>query len=199
VTTPSTTAVRRCLFTVAVALALTVGSARHAAAQQTTPPAHWTVSPFVGFGFSGDLDSATGAVGVAGGYAWSPRVSFEGEFNWLPSSEIGGLVEVDSQVWSLTANILYHFTERPFVPYAVFGLGVGHGSVDIDETINEPIEDILDDSSTEFVLNFGGGVQRQIRDRLAFRGDLRYFVGGDFVPDYWRLSVGLTFDLGRRP
>ncbi len=184
--------------TLATVLALILfGTERAAFAQQTTPPAHWTVTPFVGVGCSGDLDSGTGAVGAAGGYAWSPRVSFEGEFNLLPSSEFNGVVELDSRVWSLTANILYHFSERLFVPYGAFGLGMGHGSVDIDS--NDPVlDDLLSDSSTEFVVNFGGGVQRQIRDRLAFRGDLRYFFGGDFVPDFWRVSAGLTFDLGRR-
>jgi opacity protein-like surface antigen len=184
--------------TSAAALAFAVlGLAGSAHAQQTTPVAHWTVTPFAGFGFSGDLDSGTGALGAAGGYVWNPRVSFEGEFTMLPSSEFGGLVEVDSRVWSVTGNLLYHFAERPFVPYGVFGIGFGRGSVDIEP--DDPVlDDILDESSTEFVVNFGGGVQRQIRDRVAFRGDLRYFFGGDFVPDYWRLTAGLTFDLGRQ-
>jgi hypothetical protein len=168
-----------------------------AAAQQTTPTAHWTATPFAGFGFSGDLDSGTGALGAAAGYAWNPRIALEGEFNWLPSPEFGGVIEVDSQVWSLTGNILYHFSERPFVPYGVFGLGFGHGSADLDD--NGVIdEDLFDESDTEFVVNFGGGVQRSIGERTAFRGDLRYFFGGDLVPDYWRLAAGLTFDLGRR-
>jgi len=43
------------------------------------------------------------------------------------------------------------------------------------------------------VVNFGGGVERRINDRIGFRGDLRYFFGGDLVPDYWRLGAGLTF------
>jgi hypothetical protein len=29
--------------------------------------------------------------------------------------------------------------------------------------------------------------------------DLRSFFGGDLVPDFWRLSGGVTFDLGGRP
>ena len=159
-------------------------------------PGHWTVTPFVGVGFSGDLDSGTGAVGVAGGYIWNARVGLEGEFNFLPSSETNGIVELDSDSWTLTGNILYHFAGRSWVPYGVFGLGLGHGSVDVKS--NDPLLADLDTSSDEFVVNFGRGIERRIHRRFAFRGDLRYFFGGDFVPDYWRASTGLTFDLGQR-
>jgi hypothetical protein len=161
-----------------------------------TPVGSWTVTPYIGVGFSGDLDSATTAVGVAGGYTWRPRISFEGDFNFLPSSEESGVVELNSREWSLTGNVLYHFPGRRWVPYGAFGLGIGHGSVDVNSTDPLPIN--FDTNSTEFVVNFGGGVERQIRDRLALRGDLRYFFGGDFVPDFWRLSVGITFQLPKR-
>jgi opacity protein-like surface antigen len=156
----------------------------------------WSITPFAGFGFSGDLDSATGALGVAGGYGWSPTISLEGEFNVLPSSETGGLIEVNSNAWSLTGNLLYHFAPRPFRPYGVIGLGFGHSSVDVNSS--SPLVNALDSSSTEFVVNLGGGVERAIRENLLFRGDLRYFFGGDLVPDYWRFSAGLRFAVGNR-
>lgn len=178
---------------------LTVG----ATAQQPTVPAttqaplgSWSITPFAGFGFSGDLDSPTGALGVAGGREWSSNVTVEGEFNLLPSSENGGLVEVSSTAWSLTGNLLYHFAPRTFRPYAVIGMGFGHATVDADEA--GQVSNNLDQSSNEFVVNLGGGVERAIRDNLRFRGDMRYFFGGDLVPDYWRLSAGLQFGLGRR-
>jgi opacity protein-like surface antigen len=152
------------------------------------------VTPFVGIGFSGDLDSATGALGAAAGYVWSDRLTVEGEFNVLPSSEANGVVEVSTHVWSLTGNALYHFSGRKFVPYGVVGIGFGHGSTDLDGLGLTGV----DTSSTEFVLNFGGGVERRLTDRLGFRGDLRYFFGGDLVPDYWRLGAGITIDLGGR-
>ena len=178
-----------------------LGGATRAAAQQSTTPAttqispgEWSVTPFIGFGFSGDLDSATGAVGVAGGYGWSPTVSLEGEFNLLPSSENNGLVEVNSKAWSLAANLLYHFAPRPFRPYGVIGLGVGHSEVDANSTT--PLPAGFDTKSTVFVVNFGGGVEKPIRDNIHFRADLRYFFGGDLVPDYWRFSTGLRFVFG---
>jgi hypothetical protein len=188
--------------TIACAIGLTLADA--AAAQTPAAPApstrnvfnpgHWTVTPFIGVGFSGDVDSATGALGAAAGYVWSDRMSFEGEFNVLPSSEANGVIEVGTRVWSLTGNVLYHFNGRTVVPYGVVGIGFGHTSADLkNSTLTS-----LDTSSTEFVLNFGGGVERRWTERLAVRGDLRYFFGGDLVPDYWRLSGGVTFDIGRR-
>ena len=188
------------LLTATLAGAVVMLLARHAAAQtaqptQTSvvPPAHWTVTPFIGFGFSGDLDSATGALGAAAGYMWNDRATLEGEFTLLPSSESGGVIEVGTKVWSLTGNLLYHFAGRSVIPYGVIGLGFGHASADVSSSALS-----LETSSTSFIVNFGGGVERRIADRLAIRGDFRYFFGGDLVPDYWRASAGLNFDLGRR-
>jgi len=160
-------------------------------------PGNWTVTPFVGVGFSGDLDSGTGALGASAGYVWNERFSFEGELNVLPSSEANGLIEVGTHSWTLTANALYHFSGRTWVPYGVFGLGFGHGGADLSNTGISGTS-TLNPSSTEFVANLGGGVERRINDRMAFRGDLRYQFGGDFVPDYWRVAAGVTFGLRTR-
>jgi hypothetical protein len=179
---------------------MTIASATSARAQATTPattsltaPGTWTVTPFIGTGFSGDLDSPSFVFGAAAGYTWTDRLSFEGEFNAIPNSEYSGLLELDNNVWSLTGNALYHFSGRRFVPYGVFGLGIGHGSLDVDS--DDPVLNSLDSNSNEFIINFGGGVERQIRDRMAIRGDLRYFTGGDLVPDYWRFAIGVTFQV----
>ncbi|MGE3474144.1 MAG: porin family protein [Vicinamibacterales bacterium] len=163
-----------------------------AAGQPTTvfPPGEWTLTPFVGFGFSGDLDNATGLFGASLGYIWDDRTALEGEVSYLPSSEASGLVEVDTQVFNVTANLLYHFRGREsWVPYGAVGMGFGHSNADVKGVP----DDAFDDSSSAFVFNFGGGVERRINPRLAFRGDLRYFFGSDLVPDYWRLSAGLGF------
>jgi len=96
---------------------------------------------------------------------------------------------------SFTGNVLYHFAGRTWVPYAVGGLGFGHASADVEET--DPAFAIFDDSSNEFVANIGGGVERSLNSLTAFRGDFRYMFGGDLVPDYWRLTGGITLGFGR--
>jgi opacity protein-like surface antigen len=178
---------------VAVTSLLGTGLASAQSTDGPIVPGEITVTPFIGFGFSGDLDSGTGAIGVAGGYNYSSKISIEGEFNILPSPELNGATEVDATSWSLTGNLLYHFAKKNnFTPYAVVGVGFGHSSVSIDGS-QLPIN--FEASSTQFVANIGGGVERPFSDRLRFRGDLRYLFGGDTVPDYWRLTVGVTFAL----
>jgi hypothetical protein len=104
---------------------------------------------------------------------------------------------VGTHSWALTANALYHFSGRAWVPYGVFGIGFGHAGADLTDTGVSSTAG-LSPSSTEFVANLGGGVERRMNDRMGFRGDLRYQFGGDLVPDYWRLSAGLTFGLRSR-
>ena len=193
-----------------IALAFSLGLERNALAQTapTRPtastttttvfaPGNWTVTPFVGLGFSGNLDGGTGALGAAAGYVWNERVSLEGELSVLPSSEANGLIEVGTHSWTLTANALYHFSGRTWVPYGVFGIGLGHGGADLSDT-GIAGTSTLNASSTGLVANLGGGVERRITNRMGFRGDLRYQFGGDFVPNYWRLGAGLTFGLRSR-
>jgi len=181
-----------------------------ASATNVVAPGHWSITPFLGVGFSGDISGATGALGAAAGYAWTDRVGFEGELNVLPSPENDGLVTVGTHVWSLTGNVLYHFGGQDFKPYGVFGIGFGHAGADLSSvnvnttttttanTTTGTTATNLNTSSTSFVVDFGGGVERKITDRLALRGDLRYFFGGDLVPDYWRLGAGVRIDMGPR-
>jgi opacity protein-like surface antigen len=92
-------------------------------------------------------------------------------------------------------NVVYHFSETPFVPYAAVGLGAGHGSAEVN--VAGPLLNSVSTSSTEYVFNVGGGVERAIHDGIRFRGDLRYFFGGDLVADYWPLGIGLSFGVNR--
>lgn len=156
----------------------------------------WSVTPALGLGAAGDLDDATVALGVAAGYNWTPRLAVEGEMFVLPSATQGLLAEVDTQVWTFSGNVLYYFAEEPNIPYVAAGFGIGHGNADIDDPELAQLD--LDTSSTEPIFNFGGGISRRLNDRASIRGDLRYFLGDDFVADFFRLNAGVTLDLGRR-
>ena len=165
----------------------------------------FTVTPFLGGGFGGDLNGSSMAVGVAGAYNWTPRVSFEGEFSALPTGQEGVLTSFDTNAWDLTANALYHFTrrtvrttDRTLTPYAAVGLGLGHASADLATSPSVLQAAGLSDSSTSFVFDFGGGVKYPIAPRVNLRGDLRYFTGGDIVPNNLRLYFGVGLALGQR-
>lgn len=191
------------LFTIAVGAA----GATTASAQATQPgspagpvaTAHWTVTPFIGFPFSGDIEGGATGFGVAGGYTWNSRVAVETELAVFPTVPEGPLINFDASTWNLTGNLLYHFAPRSsrITPFVIGGLGVGHANTDILATDPLLREFGATDSSTGFIVNFGGGLKYYLNDRFGVRGDLRYFTGHDLVPDHLRLSFGLGIDLGR--
>jgi len=175
-----------------------MGAPRPARAQAGPPngPGHWTVTPSVIIGTGGDLNSTGAGFGLSAGYAWGPHLAWEGAFNVLPSVDQGALLNVNSSIWNLTANALYYFTgNRPFSPYVAGGIGLGHGSADIPASLQGLG---LNTSSTNFIVDLGGGLSKTLTERVSVRADLRYFIGSDLVPDYFRIGAGVGFDLGRR-
>ena len=194
---------RRAVGGAVMVMAMMVAGAARADAQQgpaTMPvePGAWTLTPWVGAGFGGDLEDGTLGVGVAVSYNWDSRVSFEGEFMSLPSAAVEVLPTIDTTVWNFTGSVLYHFAERPNMPYVGAGIGFGRGSTELED--DDPLLAVLglDQSSTEFVFNVGGGLKRALSDTTSVRGDIRYFTGDGLVPSFLRLYVGIGLDLGVR-
>lgn len=178
-------------------------------AQETTAPAQppaqgtfspespesegFTITPFVGLGFAGDYENNPTAFGVAAGYGFTDRVSVEGDLYFAPDGEQGEFLAVDTNIWSLSANVLYHFTGENFTPYVAGGLGVMSADTNAEELGLAP-----DSTSTNFVWNWGGGIKSALSDRFGLRGDLRFFNGDDLSPDHWRLFGGVTIrNVGR--
>jgi opacity protein-like surface antigen len=153
-------------------------------------PEGFNLTPFLGVGFSGNLENSPAAFGVAVGYGLTPRVVVEGELSFAPGGEQGVITEFDTSVWSLSANVLYHFIGEAenFTPYAVGGLGVLNGDADV-ENITPLVED---DTSSVFSWNLGGGVKTAMNENWGLRADLRFFNGKDFAPDHWRLYGGVV-------
>jgi opacity protein-like surface antigen len=147
-----------------------------------------TLTPFVGAGFSGNLESAPAALGVALGYGWNERVALEGELSIAPNASMGTPIEFDTSFWTLSANVLYHFTRESVTPYVTAGLGVLGSSPEIP---TELFPDV-DDRSTTFAWNIGAGVKTAVTERFGLRADLRHFNGSDLAPDHWRLYAGVV-------
>jgi opacity protein-like surface antigen len=159
------------------------------------PPGQWTVTPSIIIGTGRDLDSTGAGFGLSAGYALGPHLAWEGMFNTLPSVDQGTLLTVNSSVWNLTGNLLYYFTgNRTFSPYVAGGIGIGHGSADIPPNLQNLV---TNDSSTAFIVDLGGGLTKTITNRVNVRGDLRFFLGSDLVPDFWRIGFGVGLDVGK--
>src|SRR5690606_10836109 len=56
-------------------------------------PEGFTLAPFLGAGFSGDLESAPAAFGLAVGYGATERLTFEGELGLAPNGTTGVPIE----------------------------------------------------------------------------------------------------------
>lgn len=149
-------------------------------------PEAFNLTPFIGAGFSGNLENVPVAFGAALGYGWSPRLVFEGEVYFAPNAKQGVISEFDTSVWALSANVLYHFVNQSdrATPYVVTGLGVLTGDAEVSPNI--------DDTSSVLSWNFGAGVKTAMSRRWGLRADLRYFTGDDFAPDHWRIYGGVV-------
>jgi opacity protein-like surface antigen len=170
-------------------------SVARASAQDQPPTAtnRWTVTPAFVIGTGGDLDSTGAGFGISVGRGWAPNLGWEATFNTLPSVDQGALLTVNSSMWNLTGNVLYYFIgNRAFTPYVAGGLGFGHGSA----TIPANLQGLgLNDSSTNFVVDLGGGLSKSLTDVVSVRGDLRYFIGSDLVADHWRIGLGVGLNV----
>jgi opacity protein-like surface antigen len=144
-----------------------------------------TLTPFLASSFGGDLRSSPATVGAALGYGANERISLEAEFGVAPSARQGQVIEVDSSVWTLSGNVLYHFARANVTPYVVAGLGLVSANPDVPLGI-----DVQD--TTSFAWNFGGGVKSALSERFGLRADLRYMNANDAAPDHWRLYGGLV-------
>jgi opacity protein-like surface antigen len=151
-------------------------------------PEGMTVTPFIGVGFAGDYQSSPAALGVAVGYGWTERLSFEGEIGVTPNGTIGIPVEFDTSAWNLNANVLYHFLEPSFTPYVTFGIGVLGSNPDIPQELFPEV----DGRTTTFAWNVGAGIKTAISERFGLRADLRHFNAADLAPDHWRLYGGVV-------
>jgi opacity protein-like surface antigen len=155
-------------------------------------PEGFTLTPFIGAGFSGDLESAPAAFGLGLGYGYTERVSLEAELGITPNGSMGTLIEFDTSVWTLSGNVLYHFITQPnFTPYVTAGVGVIGSSPDLPNLPPELFPQI-DERTNSFAWNVGAGAKSALSDRFGVRADLRHFNGSGLAPDHWRIYGGLV-------
>lgn len=189
---------RRLIVSSVTAVLLLAGSAAFAQTSITPAPAPpepdgVSLTPFIGVGFGGDLESSPFTFGAALGYGLTSRWSVEGEVYFMPDLSEGQVVQFNASAWTVSADALYHFTASQFTPYIVGGIGFTNINADAE---SEGLGG--DDTQTKFVWNWGAGVKSALSDRFGVRADLRYFTGDELVPDHWRLYGGVLIRrLGR--
>jgi hypothetical protein len=193
------------------------------AAAPRTASADWTITPFVGWNFSGSAD-----VNGTGGSSFSNKfekkidyglsltgmgagvVGFELDFGYSPNFFEGGTagnnsfnLTNDSNVVTLTGNAIIGVPvggHGPSVrPYVVGGVGLIRSNVG-------DAGDVFDvNTKNDFGFDVGGGVMGFFSQNVGIRADARYFrsfqgSSSDTVTGlalsnfhFWRGSVGLSF------
>lgn len=183
-----------CAITFSLAILIGSPALAQSAAPLPSSETRWTVTGFIGPGFGGDLDETETNLGIATSYNFNPRIAVEGELSYASDGADDDLVEFGSSLWTVSGNVLYHFTgNERFLPYATAGLGLMRTSLDLEVSGNE----IVDESNNELAVNLGGGVKSHLTEWAHLRGDLRFFNGGDVDDNFWRAYVGVTFMLRR--
>jgi opacity protein-like surface antigen len=174
-------------------VALLVGAAS-AAAQSLPESRTWSVTPFLdtSIGMGDPANDNSLGLGVAVSYDWTRNLGFEGEIGHL-FDVAGENADVDWSISTFSANALYHFDTQYVTPYATLGLGLERSAFEVK---NPDVLALYPDlSSTEFTVNFGGGVKYALNDRWQARADLRRFQANDIAPDHWRLYAGVMFKM----
>jgi hypothetical protein len=174
---------------------MTSGTAVFAQTPAPLPPEPQgvTLTPFVGAGFGGDLESTPVSLGAALGYGLSPRLAVEGELFFEPGGSQGDLIEFDTDIFGMSANLLYHFTGQRTTLYVAGGLGFMPADSDLED-----VGLVGDDTSTQFVWNWGGAIKSALNDRFGVRLDLRYITGDELAPNHWRVYGGAVIrNIGR--
>lgn len=193
------------------------------AAAPRTASADWTITPFIGWNFSGSAD-VTGNGGASLPNQFEKKidyglsltgmgagvVGFELDFGYSPNFFETGTASNntfqftnDSNVVTLTGNAIVGIPvggHGPSIrPYVVGGVGLIRSNVqDFGQTFDVT-------TKNDFGFDVGGGVMGFFTQNVGLRGDFRYFRSFQGAePDsvtglalsnfhYWRGSLGLAF------
>jgi opacity protein-like surface antigen len=148
----------------------------------------WEVTPFIGVGFAGSLETSPATGGVAIGYG-GRGFGFEGEIARL-RGEHGSPTPYPFTTWTFMANALYGFDREGFTPYGLFGIGFQRVSADLTGVPGL----FEDDSATSFAWNVGAGIKTWLSYRAGLRADVRYVSGRDeLAPDFMRFYGGFIW------
>jgi opacity protein-like surface antigen len=205
--------VRKWIVSASMVAVAIVASPRNASAD-------WTLTPFVGWNFSGSASTNGATAGASFSNKFEKKIDygaslmatgagpfgFEIDFGYSPNffensvSTSGFEFTNESNVTTLMGNLVVGSNKGGVRPYVVGGVGLIRTNVD-------DIGNLFDvNTKNDFGLDVGGGVMGFFSNNVGLRGDIRYFRGfrgtsdsdsvtGLTISDFkfWRGSVGVSF------
>ena len=203
--------VQRCILLTLTATAWTVAPAQ----------AQWEVTPYLGINLAGDAEFRRGGPGVSVAFV-GERLGFEFDVErynhffkdkdvaYLVPNNCGvgprdeSCVDLNTDAIGFMGNVVAPIRithAKHWRLYATAGLGVIHSWV------TDPSNAVADTNQNNFAFNVGAGVMYSLNNRVALRGDVRYFLAfvnedkrdGFYFNDYGflRATFGVTFGFPR--
>jgi hypothetical protein len=156
------------------------------AAKTAGPAPAIEVTPFVAIDSRGSIP-----VGVAVTFPLSPNFSVETEVGYRKAE--GRLNALNS-----SASLLYALPRiGRTMPYLAAGAGLAQYGAPIVSREGSSV--IGTDARIAFEVNAGGGVKVPVADTWDMRTDARWFKSfGRDASEHWRVSQGVSFDVGKR-
>ena len=148
-------------------------------------PGGFELTPLVGgYVFEANQDLENGlAAGLGFGYHITKHWGVEGIFNYIDTKFDSTGEDVDGYLYHLDG--LYHFRpDKRLVPY----LSAGVGGITLAPDKGS--------SSTDPLLNGGGGLKYFLTDFIALRGDVRYILAFGSTQNNLAFTFGVTFNFG---
>lgn len=126
----------------------------------------------------------TGALSAFAGYRFHKNFGVEARFEQTGNFEGDvGPVDVDVDLWTLTANAQFFALTGQFQPYVIGGLGIAEATVDVSPG--------GDDSETDAVWRLGVGMDSYVTPNFVIGVEAAYNIGTSDLDDfdYWTLSA----------
>lgn len=145
--------------------------------------------------FVDDVDNSWG-YNLKGGYRFNKYFALEAQwehwvgFEYSPALAVDLPDDAEFAGWLLSANAKAFFSDGPFQPYVLVGLGWMGGE---DDARIDSSGDSLDD--TDFGVRFGAGMDFYLSRNWGINAEAGYAMGVDTLNDYQLIpiSVGVFY------
>jgi opacity protein-like surface antigen len=147
---------------------------------------------FENFDDTGGVDfDDTGALGAAASYRFHPNFAVDARFEHTFDFEgDAGPVDIDVNIWTLTANAQFFILTEQFQPYVIGGVGLAEAEVSVDTPFGDD-----DDTESDPVFRLGVGMDSYVSPNFVVGLEAAYNFGTNDLDDfdYWTLTALLRY------
>ena len=150
------------------------------------------------------------SLGITCAYFFGKKIGIEAGGRFFSGSDLilrdpsdDDTVKIDSSRHiSLTVNLMYRFSDKKVMPYAVVGIGLDYLLAEegiYTSTYGYSVDIVAPERTTDLLAAFGAGIDLHFSRSLGFRGDVRYMLlfGKPHRISNLNVMIGLFIGFGR--